>query len=84
MTAGRIIAIIVVILLVVFGIYMIDVDVTDEGALPDVDVNVEAGEMPEVDVETGDIETGTEEVTVEVPTVDIESPEEDAADGDAD
>ncbi len=80
MKAGTIIAIVVVIIAIVFGIYFIDVDQTEEGSLPDVDVSVEGGEMPEFDADVGDIETGTEEVTIEVPTVDIQSPEEDAAD----
>ena len=80
MKTGTIIATVVVIIAIVFGIYFIDVDQTEEGSLPDVDVSVEGGEMPEFDADVGDIETGTEEVTIEVPTVDIQSPEEDAAD----
>ena len=63
---------------IAFGVYMIDVDQTEEARLPDVDVSVEGGNLPEFDAEVGDIETGTEEVTVTVPTVDIQSPEEDA------
>ena len=59
------------------GIYMVDIDMTEEGALPDIDLSVDGGNLPEFDVETGDIETGTKEVTVEVPTIDIETPEED-------
>lgn len=57
---------------IAFGAYMIDFDVTDEGALPDVDVSVEGGEMPEVDAEVGSITTGTDTKTVEVPDVDID------------
>ncbi|WP_291728967.1 hypothetical protein [Leisingera sp. F5] len=69
------------ILVLAFGIYMIDIDQTEEIRLPDVDVSVESGQLPEFDAEVGDIETGTEELTVTVPTVDIQSPEEDASDG---
>lgn len=79
MTIGRIIAAIVVVLAIIFGIYFINIDQTQEAEMPSVEVDVEGGQAPEFDVETGDIETGTEEVTIEVPTVDVESPEEDAA-----
>ncbi|MAM60685.1 hypothetical protein [Maritimibacter sp. UBA3975] len=83
----------VVIVVLAFGFYMVDFDVTEEGAMPDVDVSVEEGDMPEVDAEVGEIETGTEteEVTVpdvdvdvdtqeeevEVPTIDVNPPEDD-------
>jgi hypothetical protein len=58
------------------GLAACDVDQTEEGALPDVDV--EGGNLPEFDVETADVEVGTEEMTVDVPTVDVDMP------GDAD
>jgi hypothetical protein len=83
----------VVIVVLAFGFYMVDFDVTDEGALPDVDVSVDEGEMPEVDADVGEIEAGTEteevtvpdvdvevdteETEVEVPTVDVNPPEDD-------
>ena len=53
-----------------------DVDVTEEGRLPDLDVDVEgtAGEMPELDVRGPEVTTGTK--TVEVPTIDVDIPEE--------
>ena len=53
-----------------------DVDQTQEGELPDVDVTVEEGELPAYDVETADVEIGTETVPVEVPDVDVEMPDE--------
>lgn len=55
-----------------------EAEVKEEGELPsmDVDVSADAGEMPEVDVETADVEVGTEEVTVDVPDVDVEMPSE--------
>ncbi|MBV7409138.1 hypothetical protein [Maritimibacter sp. DP1N21-5] len=82
----------VAIIAIAFGIYMVDFDVTEDGALPDVDVSVNGGEMPEVDAEVGEIEVGseTEEVTVpdvdidteqaevEVPTVDVTPPDDDS------
>ncbi|MDC0737856.1 hypothetical protein N6L24_06175 [Cognatishimia sp. SS12] len=80
MKPSIIIAAIVGVAVLVFGIYMIDVDQTQETRLPDVDVSVDGGQLPKFDAEVGDIETGTKEVTVTVPTVDVQSPEEDARD----
>lgn len=79
MKLGTILGIIVVIALFAFGVFFFDVDQTESASLPDVDVSVEGGNMPEFDVEAGDVDVGTETVTVEVPTIDVESPEEEAA-----
>ncbi|MFY0312554.1 hypothetical protein ACFMBG_21970 [Leisingera sp. D0M16] len=68
------------IVVLAFAVYMIDIDQTEETRLPDVDVSVEGGQLPEFDADVGDIETGSKDVTVTVPTVDIQSPEEDAKD----
>ncbi|MBY6058045.1 hypothetical protein KUV26_18760 [Leisingera daeponensis] len=81
MKPSIIIATVAGIVLLVFGIYMIDIDQTQETRIPDVDVSVEGGQLPEFKADVGDIETGTEEVTVTVPTIDIQSPEEEARDG---
>ncbi len=54
-----------------FALSACDVDQTEEGEMPEVDV--EGGNMPEYDVSGPEVEVGTEETTVEVPTVDIES-----------
>lgn len=75
-----VIAIVVAAVAIGFGVYMVDIDQTEEASLPDVDLTVEGGNLPEFDAEVGDIETGTEEVTMEVPTIEFQSPEEDAAD----
>ncbi|MEL7211342.1 MAG: hypothetical protein AAGK92_01695 [Pseudomonadota bacterium] len=80
MKAMPIIAVGVAAVAIGFGVYMIDIDQTEEASLPDVEVNVEGGNLPEFEADVGDIETGTEEITMEVPTLDIQSPEEDAAD----
>ena len=55
-----------------------EANVTEEGEMPSVDVDVsgDAGNLPEVDVDTADVEVGTEEVTVDVPDVDVEMPSE--------
>ena len=79
MKTGSIIAAIVAVIAIAFGVYMIDIDQTEEGSLPDIDVSMEGGNMPEFEAEVGEIETGTEEVTLQVPTIDIQSPEEAAA-----
>ena len=53
-----------------------DVDVKDEGKLPDVDVDVqtEPGKAPDVDVHGPDVDVGTKEETVTVPTdVDVKT-----------
>ncbi len=74
MKTGTIAAIAVAAVVVAFGVYMIDFDVHGEAKLPDVDVAVESGELPEVDAEVGSIDVGTEEVTVEVPDVNVTPP----------
>lgn len=57
------------------GLAACDVDQTEEGEMPE--VNVEGGNMPEYDVETADVDVGTEEKTVEVPTIDVDVPDAD-------
>lgn len=61
-----------------------DVDQTEEGDMPDVDVNVEGGSLPEYDVETADIDVKTEEKTVTVPDVDIKTEEKEISVPDVD
>lgn len=55
-----------------------EANVTEEGEMPsmDVDVSGDAGNLPEIDVETADVEIGTEEKTIEVPDVDVTMPDE--------
>lgn len=62
---------VVAVAVVAGGVYMIDVDQTQEARLPDVDVSVEGGQMPEFDAEVGSIDIVTEEATVEVPDVEV-------------
>ena len=78
MRTGTIIGVLAAIVLVVFAVYMIDFDVTEEATLPNVDVTVEGGNLPEVEAEVGDVEVGNEEVTVTVPTVEVNPPEDDS------
>lgn len=53
-----------------------DVDQTKEGEMPEVDVNVSGGELPEYNVEGPTVDVGTENKTIEVPTVDVDIPDE--------
>ncbi len=52
-----------------------DVDVQDEGELPDVDMQVEEGRMPDVDVTGPEVDVDTEERQVTVPDVDVHTEE---------
>ncbi len=54
-----------------FAFYMVDIDQTEEARLPDVDVTVEGGQMPEFDADVGSIQMGEAEVEVEVPQVEV-------------
>lgn len=65
-----------------FGLAGCEVEQTEPGEAPDVDISVDEGELPEYEVETGDVEVGTEEKTIEVPTVDVEMPDEEEAEED--
>lgn len=90
-TVGVIIGVAALVGAVWIGMTIIDVDQTESGEMPDVDIAVDAdgGELPEYDVDTGEVNVGTETETVlvpevvmveeevEVPTVDVEEPEED-------
>lgn len=52
-----------------FGIAACSVEQTEEGDLPDVDV--EAGEMPEYDVQPADVDVNWDTTTVRTPDIDI-------------
>ncbi|MEH6744758.1 MULTISPECIES: hypothetical protein [Alphaproteobacteria] len=95
MSTGKVVGIVVAVVAIVGAVWvattLIDVDQTEPGKLPDVDVAIdaEAGKIPEYDVDTGEVEVGTETETVlvpevvmveeevDVPTVDVEEPEDD-------
>lgn len=76
MKVGAILAGVVLVAAVAFGVYMVDIDQTEEGALPT--VSIEGGNLPEYETDVGDVDVGERDITVTVPTVDVESPEEDA------
>ena len=60
---------------VTFAIVGCDVDVKDEGELPE--VKVEPGRAPDVDVRGPDVHIGTQEKTVTVPDIDVDTKETD-------
>ncbi|MEJ6389451.1 hypothetical protein [Gymnodinialimonas ulvae] len=73
MRTGIIIAAVAIALLAIGGAYMVDIDQTQDGELPE--VSVEGGQLPEFDAEVGDVEV-TEE-TVTVPSIEVTPPEAD-------
>ena len=64
------------VLMLVVGTTGCRVNQTEEGEMPDVDVKVEDGKLPEYDVDTAEVEVGTETKTIEVPDVDVTMPED--------
>lgn len=73
MKTGTILAIAVAAIVAVVGVYMVDINQTEEASLPE--VTVEGGNMPEFDADVGSIEI-TEE-TVTVPSLEVNPPEND-------
>jgi hypothetical protein len=57
-----------------FGLAACAVEQTEEGEMPDVDV--EAGELPEYDVDAADVDVGTDTTQVIVPDVDVKMPDD--------
>ena len=55
----------------------------EEGRAPDVDVAVDPGKVPEVDVRGPDVDVGTEKKEVTVPDVDVDIPSENEEEVDA-
>lgn len=47
------------------------------GEMPDVDVDVDPGQLPEYEVEGPEVEIGTEEQTITVPDVDVDTEQTD-------
>ncbi len=65
-------------LVATLGMAGCDVEKTEEGSLPEVEVK--GGNMPEYDVDAPDVDVGTEEKTITVPDVDIDMPDDDEPD----
>ena len=74
-------AVLAVALASTFALAACDVDQTQEGELPDVDVEVQdPGQVPKYDVDAPDVDVGTKDVTVPVPDIDVEPADEDETD----
>jgi flagellar basal body-associated protein FliL len=77
---GRTIVIILVVVAVLavlaYALGLFNVDASGELEAPNVDVAVEGGEVPDVQVETADIDVGTQTETVKLPDVDVSTTEE--------
>jgi hypothetical protein len=58
------------------GLTACDVDQTKNGAMPDVDMNVSGGQLPEFNVTGPEVNVGMENKTIQVPTVDVDVPSE--------
>lgn len=56
------------------GMAACDVDQTEEGSVPDVDV--EGGQVPEYDVDAADVDVTTDTSQVITPDVDVQNPDE--------
>lgn len=52
-----------------FGLAACSVEQTEEGDMPEVDV--QEGQLPEYDVDAPDVDVGTDTTTVVVPDVDV-------------
>lgn len=74
MTFGKIVAGVVLVVVVALGVYLLDIDQTEEGSFPS--VSIEEGSLPEYDAEVGDVDVGERDVTL--PTLDVEPPGEDS------
>ncbi len=53
-----------------------NVEKTQEGEMPEVDVQAKGGQLPKYDVETPEVKMGTETRTIEVPTATVEMPDD--------
>lgn len=63
------------------GLTACDVDKTKNGQMPDVDVNVSGGQLPEYNVTTPDVNVGTENKVIQVPTVGVTTADEKKREG---
>lgn len=59
---------------IILGLSACDVQKTQEGEMPKVDVDVEGGQVPKYDVDAADIDIKEKEVTV--PTLEYDTPAE--------
>ena len=75
-TAAAVVGAVAVVAIGVFAFYMVDIDQTQEGSMPDVNVSVEGGQLPKFDAEVGKVAVGEKDVTVDVPKVEVTTEKE--------
>lgn len=75
-TAAAVVGAVAVVAIGVFAFYMVDIDQTQEGSMPDVNVSVEGGQLPKFDAEVGEVAVGEKDVTVDVPKVEVTTEKE--------
>lgn len=65
----------------VAGLSACDVEKTQEGEMPKVDVEVTEGQLPKYDVDAPEVDVKMKEkdITIKVPDVDVTLPEDDSA-----
>lgn len=57
-------------------LYGCDIKQTQEGKLPDVDVDVKEGQLPKYDIDGPDVDVRMKEKTIKVPDIDVDLPED--------
>ena len=65
-------AVVVLVVIVLFATGFWSVDQTKEGALPDVQVKAEGGQLPAFEGDSKELVVGTTETSVEVPKIETE------------
>jgi hypothetical protein len=76
-TTAKIALIAAAVVVVAGAVYMVDIDTVEEARLPDVELSVEGGNLPEYDAQVGSISVDTETEQVTVPDVEITTQEMD-------
>ena len=73
---GKVVAGILVVLVLVLGVWFavsfFEVEATGEFDMPEVNIETEAGQIPEVEVRGPDVRIDTKKVEVPVPDVDVD------------
>lgn len=71
-----ILVVVAVLAVLAYALGLFNVDASGDLEAPNVDVAVEGGEMPDMQVETADIDVGSTTETVTMPEVDVSTTEE--------
>jgi hypothetical protein len=68
-----ILVVVAVLAVIAYALGLFNVDASGDLKAPDVDVAVEGGEVPDVQVEAADVDVGTTTETVKVPEIDVKT-----------